>query len=149
MKSFIYHGEVFDLGRRRLWLEPRCQTLAAIGTALAGAVITAGVGYGVSQATQPKTPNLSASSKELSDTMAQLLPMQRQIQALAQQGGKGVVTMPDGKTMPVDFTGIGTADVEGAVARKMAEVQLHLSQKFDSQFIDQALKQEKLADPVY
>lgn len=146
MKSFTYHGEEICVRPGRLFAEPRCQTFAAIGISLTA--ISVGVGVaGAAGAFTPKSPNLASSSKELSDTMAKLLPMQRQMEALAQQGGKAVIALPDGSKMPVDFTGLGTADVEGAVARKMAEVQLHLSQKYDSQFIEQSLAQEKLADP--
>lgn len=46
-----------------------------------------------------------------------------------------------------DFSGYGEAEVKGKLAEAMAKVQLALSQKYDSQFIDQALEQEKLADP--
>jgi hypothetical protein len=47
----------------------------------------------------------------------------------------------------IDFSGYGSADVQAKVADEMAKVQLALSKKYDSQFIDQALEQEKLADP--
>ncbi len=46
-----------------------------------------------------------------------------------------------------DFTGMGTADIQGFIADKLAAIQLDLSKKYDSQFIDEALKQQKLADP--
>ena len=148
-------------------------------------------------------PPLAALDK-MAEATAQLLPAQRQMQALAQQGKSGWVDIPDkasgtrqkvqtvrvnGEFVPyvasewqeggkyytvdargrpeqprirtqitksttpttkrfwVDFTGIGSADVQGAVADQMARAQLELSKKYDSQFIDQALEQEKLADP--
>lgn len=116
------------------------------------AVAAIGTGIGASGALSPEQPDLGKSSKELADVEAALLPAKRQMEALAQQGGKGEVSFTDPKTgktttIPVDFTGIGSADVQGAVAQKMAKVQLDLAQKYDSQFIEQALAQEKLADP--
>ncbi len=50
-------------------------------------------------------------------------------------------------TTTYDFTGAGTADVEGTVAKAMADAQLKLSAKYDPQFIDEALREQKLADP--
>lgn len=148
-------------------------------------------GLSASGVLSPNQPDMAKSSKELADTEAALLPARRQMEALAQQGGKGTVTfpgsktqqvvtvngkdvpfvfeewMPNGKyydaqrgfnlpqirnaklpqTIEVDFTGIGSADVQSAVAQQMAKVQLELAQKYDSQFIDAALEQERLADP--
>lgn len=46
-----------------------------------------------------------------------------------------------------DFTGIGDADIAGALARSSAETQLELSRKYGADFIDAALEQEALADP--
>ncbi len=47
----------------------------------------------------------------------------------------------------IDFTGLGEADVQAKIADEMAKIQLDLGDKYGSQFIDEALKQEKLADP--
>jgi hypothetical protein len=57
-----------------------------------------------------------------------------------------VQSLGDGR-YTVDFTGYGTADTQGELARQAAANSLALSQKYDSQFIDSALEQEKLADP--
>ena len=46
-----------------------------------------------------------------------------------------------------DFTGYGKADVESSIANKNAANQLALSQKYDHQFIADALNQQKIADP--
>lgn len=66
----------------------------AWGTVAVSALsLTAGI-YSASEqskAAAKAQPNLAASSKELSDTQARLLPMQRQIEAAAQQGGKVTV----------------------------------------------------------
>jgi len=47
----------------------------------------------------------------------------------------------------VSFKGYGTADTQGKLAEQNAANSLALSKKYDSQFIDSALAQEKLADP--
>lgn len=46
-----------------------------------------------------------------------------------------------------DFSGYGAGDTQAALAKASAKVQLALSQKYDSQFIDSAKEQEKLANP--
>lgn len=186
----------------------------AIGVTIAGAAAS----YGIARASTPQQPNLAASSRELADTQARLLPLQRAMQSMAQQGKAGWIDSPttqwvqipasaandplakkflspeqlggltsalklgalglfgkkkqryeyvpyDPTTMKelpagativerdvpgkryVDFRGIGTADVEGAVARELAKSQLALAQKYDAQFIEEALRQQKLADP--
>lgn len=47
----------------------------------------------------------------------------------------------------IDFKGFGQADVQTANANKQAADQLALAQKYDPQFIAQALAQEQQADP--
>lgn len=199
---FVYRGEVFEF-RPTLFKEDRCHTWAAIVVG----VVSVGVGAGMSAsgAGQPNQPNLAASSAQLANMQAELLPMQRALEAAAQQGTSVTVnvpkhvqqqqmawvpgpqrTLPNGrvdetgqwvaynaadwkaggkyaslgdpklKTQNVhvpagpqtfDFTGYGAADTQSKLAQSMAQIQLALSQKYDSQFIDQSLKQEKEADP--
>ncbi len=67
-------------------------------------------------------------------------PIKPRVQTI--RGGDGA-----GQSFEVDFTGVGSADVQGAVAQKMAQIQLDLAKKYDSQFIEQSLAQERLADP--
>ena len=181
-------------------------TAAVVGTVTA----VAGTAYMLSGAGNPDQPDLAASSAELANANAQLLPIRRALEAAAQQGKSVTVTVPehfdevesawvpnppsmwqmsgrtptntgqwvpykseewaaggkynaDGKTAApktkvkrikipegpetFDFTGYGEAEVKGKLADAMAKVQLGLSQKYDSQFIEQALEQQKLADP--
>lgn len=56
------------------------------------------------------------------------------------------VKIPGG-TKTADFTGYGEADVQGAIARKNAQNILDLEKKYGSDFIDEALKEQQLADP--
>lgn len=51
------------------------------------------------------------------------------------------------ETRHADFTGLGDADVQGALARDMAKIQLDLQKKYGSQFVDEARRQQELADP--
>jgi len=46
-----------------------------------------------------------------------------------------------------DFTGYGTADVQGAIAKQSAQNILALQEKYGPQFIEEALKEEAQADP--
>jgi hypothetical protein len=199
---FTYRGETFEY-RPASFIEPRCYSWAAI---VVGAIsIGVSGGMAASGAGQPTQPNLAASSAQLANAQAELLPIQRALEAAAQQGTGVTVNMPahttttqavwiagppktnargetieDGQWVPYvaadwqpggkyanlgtpniktknikvgagpqtfDFTGYGAAETQGKLANAMAQVQLALSQKYDSQFIDQALQQEKLADP--
>lgn len=59
---------------------------------------------------------------------------------------KQTVNVPAGKAT-ADFTGYGEADVQGKIARKNAQNILDLEKKYGSQFIEEALKEQQLADP--
>ena len=50
-------------------------------------------------------------------------------------------------TSGANFTGYGTADIQGRIAEQMAPGELALAQKYDPQFIAAALAQENLANP--
>lgn len=51
------------------------------------------------------------------------------------------------ETRHADFTGLGDADVQGALARNMAKIQLDLQKKYGTQFVDEARAQQEAADP--
>lgn len=59
---------------------------------------------------------------------------------------------PNGEFLPksigtADFTGLGTADVEGKLANQMLDIQSDLGQKYGTQFADEARKEAELSDP--
>lgn len=56
------------------------------------------------------------------------------------------VQVPNGMRT-ADFTGYGEADVQGAIARQMADIELELSKKYGKQFVEEARKQLELSDP--
>lgn len=58
--------------------------------AVAGAVISTGVAV-ASKNGQPDAPDLASSSREMSNTQAALLPIQRALEAAAKQGGKATI----------------------------------------------------------
>ncbi len=205
-----------------LFEEPKCRTMAAIGIGSL-ALGAASFGLQASGALAPTSPNLASSSAAISNAQASMLPLQRQLEALAATGGSGMIDMPThyqtqqflsvpvdssygaangaedfatagiasavgslfggtphklipynpadwaeggqyfGQKLPgkiitkqvkipagpqkVDFTGMGQADIQKAIANRMAQVGLDLSKKYDSQFIDEALKEQQLANP--
>lgn len=51
------------------------------------------------------------------------------------------------KKRHADFRGMGDADVQGEMARRMAEIQLELQRKYGADFIEEARKQQEQADP--
>lgn len=60
------------------------------------------------------------------------------------------VRVPTGvrqQTREADFTGYGDADIQGRLARAMAENGLELQEKYGLQFVEEALRQQALADP--
>lgn len=77
-------------------------------------------------------------------------------------GGKYAHLLPEGKTKPkiewhdrrvpkhnetYDFSGYGTADIQGELARKTAEIQSELGKKYGVQFAEEARREAELADP--
>lgn len=68
----------------------------------------------------------------------------RQLEVLARLG---ITPRRVGETRTADFTGLGDAEVEGRLARAMAENELELSRKYGAEFIDLAREQGELADP--
>lgn len=62
-------------------------TIAAIAGIVSAAAAVASTAYAAT-ADQPKSPSAYSSSKQVADAQASALPLQRQLQALEQQGGK-------------------------------------------------------------
>ncbi len=62
-------------------------TIAAIAGIVSAAAAVASTAYAAT-ADQPKSPSAASSSKQVADAQASALPLQRQLQALEQQGGK-------------------------------------------------------------
>lgn len=58
-----------------------------------------------------------------------------------------VKTAPKAVTRTADFTGYGEADVQGKLARSMAEIGLDLQKKYGADFVAEAKRQQELADP--
>lgn len=64
---------------------------ASIGAAVAGAAVSAAGSAAISKATTPDAPDLASSSREMSNTKAALLPIQRALEAAAKKGGKATI----------------------------------------------------------
>ncbi len=197
----------------RLWRDPLRVNVQYIGTiaTIAEIVVAAGsiasAGYAAAQGA-PKLPDAGSSSRGIAGAKAKSLPLQRQIAAAEQQGGKVTIPiakhkervqmvriptptdnvmggsrgtklvpykpeewaaggkyvdlLPEGKTKPkivlrrttvpahkqeYDFTGYGTADIQGELARKTADIELELGRKYGVQFAEEARREAELADP--
>ncbi|MDE2104579.1 MAG: hypothetical protein KGL39_45510, partial [Patescibacteria group bacterium] len=90
-------------------------------------------------------------ARSLTTYKAQLSALQSQYEAIPEGGGT-VYVDKHGKIVPptqavANFAGYSQADIQGTIMQQMAQDQLAQSQKYDSQFIQSALDQEKLADP--
>ncbi len=87
------------------------------------------------------------------DLQTQLKGLQDQMEQIANiPAGETVFLNASGQYVPegtayADFTGFGEADVQGKVARDTAQNILDLNAKYGPQFIEEALRQEELADP--
>jgi hypothetical protein len=89
--------------------------------------------------------------RQLAGDQAQLASLQAQLAAIPASGNT-VYLNSKGQVVPAsqavaNFSGYGTADVQGKIATQNALNQLALSQKYDPQFIAQALSEEQQADP--
>jgi hypothetical protein len=62
-------------------------------------------------------------------------------------GGKRTIQVPEGP-QEVDFSGFGTADIEGKKARDQADLELSLGQKYGKDFAELARQNQELADPL-
>lgn len=92
-------------------------------------------------------PNLAAIAGI--QQQAQDYPYSYLVDALAQTGGSGTLTNPaNGESQNLDFTGLGTADVQNKVSAQMAQVLLNIQQNYGSQFIAQQLADLKRSDPT-
>lgn len=69
-------------------------TIPIIFGAIAAATSLAGTGYALSGAGQPGQPNLAASSAELANVEAMMLPIERQMSAAANLGQDVTINMP-------------------------------------------------------
>lgn len=93
--------------------------MSSVGVAIAALAVTAaGTGYAISGAGNPtySTPNLASSSRQLSDTEAQLLPIERGLAAAAQGGGEYKFSLPQGvdeSRLGIATTGQGWFDADG------------------------------------
>src|ERR1700757_4159140 len=89
-------------------------TAAWVGVGLAAAGTATSLA--MSATSQPQQPNLSSSSRELSDTNAALLPLQRGMTAAMQSGGDYTFSLPQGvdaSSMGIATTGQGGYDAKG------------------------------------
>ncbi len=71
-------------------------SLGTIAAAVSAAAAAASVGYALSGAGQPQSPDIASSSAQLSNINALMLPWQRRMQAAAEQGG--TITVPGAPT---------------------------------------------------
>ncbi len=90
-------------------------TAAIVGTvgAVGGLASTA---YGLAGGNQPQYPNEAASSAEMAQTNAALLPLQRGMQAAATTGGQYTFSLPQGASpasLGIQTTGQGWYDANG------------------------------------
>lgn len=102
----------------------------------------------------PQQPNQNpdvAQARQEAALRAQIQDISTQFNSIPQGGGT-VYLDKKGKVVPqsqamADFTGYGTADVQGKVAQQNAQNVLDLQAKYGPQFIEEALKQQEQADP--
>ena len=78
--------------------------------------------------------------------------LQAQLQNIPEGGGT-VYKDAQGNTVPAsqaveNFAGLGEADVQGQLAKQMAQVKLDLQNKYGIAFTEEAKKQLELADPL-
>jgi hypothetical protein len=96
----------------------------------------------------PKIPDPNTAAIAGIDQTAADFPFQYLVNALQQTGGSGQVINPStGQPETLDFTGLGTADVQNQTQNQMAQKLLDLQNKYGSQYIAQALQDLQQSDP--
>jgi len=101
------------------------------------------------KANPPSAPSHS-SSNGANQLQQQLASLQQQLQSIP--AGGTVYKDPNGNIVPAsqamaNFAGSSTADIQGQIMQQLAQGQLSNAQKYDPQFIAQALAQEQQANP--
>ena len=91
----------------------------------------------------PSTPDPNASAIAGQQAALANYPFEAQINALAQEGGKGVI---NGQTY--DFSGLSPAQVSGGISQQMAQSLLNIQQANDPAMIQQELANLNQADPA-
>lgn len=100
-------------------------------------------------ASSPSIPDPGKSAIQGVQTQAQLDPFTYLVNALASTGGSGAVTNPlSGQTTNLDFTGLGTADVQNQFQNQMAQTLLDIQNGLGPEFINQRLQDLQQADPT-
>lgn len=96
----------------------------------------------------PSIPNPATAAQQGAITSAELYPYQYLVEALASTGQQGNVTNPiTGQTQNLNFTGLGTADVNNATNAQNAATQLALQEQYGPEEIQQALANWQQSDP--
>lgn len=90
----------------------------------------------------PATPDVAATTREGILAQANALPLQKQIDAAAQNGTSVTV---NGQTY--DFSGLGEADYQKAYADAMAQASLQIQKDYGADYIAQRQKELDAADP--
>jgi len=94
-------------------------------------------------------PPSSSSAIAGLQTQSGLYPFQYLIDALSQTGGSGTITDPlTGNPTPLDFTGLGTADIQNQTSAQMAQTLLNIQQTLGPDYVKLALDNLKQSDPT-
>ena len=124
MRNFTYHGEEFEYGRKRLFLEPRC--------------------YG-----RGSDPDPNAAAAAGIQQTEKNYPFSYIVNALSQTGGNATLTNPaTGQPQDYNFTDLGTTQVGNQVSGQMAQVLLDLQNQYGGAYIAQRLADLKQSDPT-
>ena len=96
----------------------------------------------------PTIPDPNKQAIQGIQTSAELYPYQYILDALAQTGGAGTAINPiTGQPTSVDFTGLGTADVQNQTQNQMAQQLLDIQKQYGPGYIEQALKDLQQSSP--
>lgn len=97
----------------------------------------------------PQIPDPGKAAIQGVQTQAQLNPYEYLINALASTGGSGTVVNPlTGQPTSLDFTGLGTADVQNQYQDQMAQTLLNIQQNLGPQYVAQQIADLQQADPT-
>lgn len=104
------------------------------------------------QANFAKQPNNKAIQANINKYQQQVSALTGKLNAIPEGGGT-VYRNKAGKLVPAseaiaDFSGYGTADIEGKLAQQMTDVQKNLGAKYGTQFAEEARREQELADPL-
>lgn len=126
-----WDGDIFELKRKRLFVEPRCCTFVDVAAIVGSGTAVAGLGIGAASAAGAfsptiNEPNNAAEATQMEQLQAEFLPAILGEQAAAQEGGQ--YTLPPDIQQQLQAQGLTAGTLTPAQTQQLQSLQSQLAQ---------------------